>query len=142
MIFLRTVTCLVINEELYWIIAPFNQYNFICLTWHPIRKGCPYARAGTGLNPHTECEGVHLWQALSDAAIQVVGPLWEGQFKLLWGPEVPSPCDDTGTGKEKRQNVGEVRDVPGGCVFSETCESLPGNKSGETTARPPFMLYS
>lgn len=96
------MTYFVVNEQLYWVIAPFNQYNFVCLTWHPVGKGCPYARDGAGLNPHTEREGVHLWQALCDASIQVVGPQWEGQFKLLWGPEVPSPCDDTRTEKDKR----------------------------------------
>lgn len=86
-------THLVVYEQLYWVIAPFNQHNLIRLAGHPIRERCPNARACTGLNPHAESEGVHLRQGLSEAAIQVVGPLGEGQFKLLWGLEVSSTCN-------------------------------------------------
>lgn len=66
------------------------------MPWYTIREGRPYARTGAGLDPHAECEGVHLWQALGDATVQVVGPLGEGQLELLWGLEVSSPCNETG----------------------------------------------
>lgn len=77
--------CLVIDEQLYWVISPFDQHNLIRLPWYTIREGRPYARTGAGLDPHAECEGIHLWQALSDAAVQVVCPLWKGKLELFWG---------------------------------------------------------
>lgn len=77
-------TCLVVDEQLYWIIAPFDQHDLIGLAGYPVGKGGSYARSGAGLDPHAEREGVHFWQALCDATIEVVGPLREAEFKLLW----------------------------------------------------------
>lgn len=90
------ITCLVINEKLNWVVAPFNQHNLICLPWYTVRKRRAYARAGAGLDPHAESESIHLWQALGDTAIQVVGTLGQGQLKLLWGYEVTSACNKIG----------------------------------------------
>ena len=70
-----------------------HSISTISLAWpgHPVREGCPYPGQGAGLDPHAECEGVHLRQALGDAAVQVVGPLGEGHLKLLGGLEISSP---------------------------------------------------
>lgn len=95
-------TCLVVDEQLYWIIAPFDQHNLIGLARHPVGEGGSYTRSGAGLDPHAKCEGVHLWQALCDAAIQVVGSLREAEFKLLRRLEVSSSCNDAvGATEEK-----------------------------------------
>lgn len=102
-------TCLVIDEQLYWVIAPFDQHNLIRLPWHTIGERRPYARTGAGLDPHAEGEGVHLWQALGDAAVQVVGPLGEGQLELLWGLEVSSSCNKTGRERERKNRKRETK---------------------------------
>ncbi len=96
------MTCLVINKQLYRVIAPFDQHNLIRLPWYTIREGRPYAGAGTGLDPHAECEGVHLWQALCDASVKVVGPLGEGEFELLGGLKISSPCNETCRERQER----------------------------------------
>lgn len=82
--------CLIVDEQLDGVIAPFDQHNLIGLPRYPIGEGGPYARTGAGLDPHAEREGVHLGQALGDAAVQVVGPLREAELKLLRGLEVSS----------------------------------------------------
>lgn len=99
-------TCLVVDEQLYWIIAPFNQHDLIGLAGHPVGKGSSYTRSSAGLDPHAEREGVHLWQALCNAAIQVVGPLREAKFELLRRLEVSSSCNDT-EGTTEEQGGGE-----------------------------------
>lgn len=96
-------TCLVVDEQLYWIISPFDQHNLIGLARHPVGEGGSYTRSGARLDPHAECEGVHLWQALCDAAIQVVGPLREAEFELLRRLEVSSSCDDAGGATEEKE---------------------------------------
>lgn len=105
------MTCLVINEELNWVIAPFNQHDLICLPWYTVRKGCAYTGAGAGLDPHAESKRVHLWQALGNAAIQVVGTLRQRQLKLLWGHEVSSACNKMGR-KDPQRWVQERRGDP------------------------------
>lgn len=83
---------LVIDNHLNGVIAPFDQHDLVSLPWHAVGEGRPDARTGAGLDPHAQCEGVHLWKALGDTAIQVVGALREGQLELLWGLEVPPSC--------------------------------------------------
>lgn len=85
---------LVIDEQLNWVIAPFDEHNLVGLSWNTVGERCPYARTGAGLDPHAERERVHLREALGDAAVEVVGTLWEAQLKLLWGLEVSSSCPD------------------------------------------------
>ena len=102
--------CLVIDEQLYRVIAPFNQHDLIRLPWYTIREGRPYAGSGTGLDPHAECEGVHLWQGLGDAAVQVVCPLGEGELELLWGLEVSSPCNEKDSERETKGEGGRGRE--------------------------------
>lgn len=82
--------CLIIDEQLDGVIAPFDQHNLIGLPRYPIGEGGPYTRTGAGLDPHAEREGVHLGQALGDAAVQIIGPLREAELKLLRGLEVSS----------------------------------------------------
>lgn len=77
------------------------------MPWYTVREGCPYAGTGAGLDPHAESEGVHLRQALGDAAVQVVGPLGEGQLELLWGLEVSSPCNEAGRERGREGGRGE-----------------------------------
>lgn len=79
----RPVTRLVIDEQLDRVVAPLDQNDFVGLARNPIGERRSDAGAGTGLDPHAEREGVHLRQGLSDASVQVVGPLGERQLKLL-----------------------------------------------------------
>lgn len=87
----QTLNCyLVINEQLNGVITPLYQHNLVGLPRNTVREGGSDPWAGAGLDPHAEGEGVHLRQALGDAAEQVVGPLGEGQLKLLGGLKISS----------------------------------------------------
>lgn len=112
------ITRLVIDEQLNRVIAPFDQHYLIGLPWHAVRKGCPYARSGAGLDPHAECERIHLWKAFGDASVQVIGALGEGQLKLLRGLKISSPCNETGKREKRQRGGGGVRSVPRSYVFS------------------------
>lgn len=67
---------LIIDEELYWVVAPFNQHNLVCLTGNTVRKRGPNAKAGTGLEPHAHGKGIHFRQALFHSAKKVVCAQW------------------------------------------------------------------
>lgn len=66
------MTHLVIDEQLNWVIAPFDQHNLIGLSGHTVGERRPDARRGVRLDPHAERECIHLGEALDDAAVQVV----------------------------------------------------------------------
>lgn len=59
----RVVQCthLVVDEQLNGIVAPLNEDNLVGLAWDTIGEGGANARPGTGLQPHADSEGVHLW---------------------------------------------------------------------------------
>lgn len=80
---LHRVAHLVIDEQLDGIVAPLDEDNLVGLAWHPVGEGGANARPGTGLQPHTDSEGVHLWQALLDASVQVVGAQGQRHFEVL-----------------------------------------------------------
>lgn len=103
------IACLVINEKLDWVVAPFDEHNFISLARYAIRERRPYAWAGVGLDPHAERKGVHLWKGLGETAVQVVGSLGKGQLKLLWRLKVSSSCNKKGRKVRGDKNMaGEV----------------------------------
>lgn len=76
-------TYLIINEQLNRVVPPFNEDYLVGLPRHAIREWGPYARTGAGLEPHAHSEGIHLWEALLDASVQVVGTEREGNLEVL-----------------------------------------------------------
>lgn len=76
-------TYLVINQQLDGVVSPFDEDYLVGLPWHAVRERGSYARAGAGLEPHAHGKGVHLWQALLDAPVQVVGAKREGHLEIL-----------------------------------------------------------
>ncbi len=85
---------LIIDEQLHGAVSPLYQHNLIGLTRDTVRERGADSRTGTGLQPHTHGEGVHLWQALLDAAIQVVGAQRQRHFKVLWRFEPTVTCKE------------------------------------------------
>lgn len=85
---------LIIDEQLHGAVSPLYQHNLIGLTRDAVRERGSDSRTGTGLEPHTHSEGVHLWQALLDAAIQVVGAQRQRHLKVLWRFECTVTCKE------------------------------------------------
>lgn len=83
---------LVIDEQLYWVISPFDQHNLIGLPWYAVGEWGANAGVGSRFQPHAHGESVHLRQALLDAAIQVVGSQGEGHLETLWGLKRAASC--------------------------------------------------
>lgn len=76
-------THLVIHEQLNGVVPPFDQDYLVGLSWHAIRERGSYTRAGAGFKPHAHSEGIHLWEALLDATVQVVGTKREGYLEVF-----------------------------------------------------------
>lgn len=76
-------THLVINQQLDGVVAPLDEDDLVSLARHSVGEGGPDAGTGAGLEPHAHGEGVHLRQALLDAAVQVVGAKGEGHLEVL-----------------------------------------------------------
>ena len=85
-------TCLVIDQQLYGVVAPFNQHDLVGLPRDAVGEGGADARAGAGLDPHAQGEGVHLREGFGELAVQVVGALRQGQLELLRRLEIPTAC--------------------------------------------------
>lgn len=78
------MTYLIIDKQLDGVVSPLYQHDLIGLSRDTVRKGGSDSRTGAGLEPHTHGEGVHLWQTLLYAAIQVVGAQGQRHLKVLW----------------------------------------------------------
>lgn len=76
-------TYLIVDQQLDWIVPPFDQDDLVGLPRHTVREGRPDAWTGAGLEPHADSEGVHLREALLDAPVQIVGAKREGHLEIL-----------------------------------------------------------
>lgn len=85
-------THLIVNKQLNGVVAPFDEDYLIGLSGNSVREGGSYAGTGAGLEPHAHSEGIHLWQALLDATVQVVGTKREGHLEVLWWLEGIITC--------------------------------------------------
>lgn len=78
------MSCLIVDEQLDWVIAPFDQHDLVRLARRTVGEGRSNPGTGAGLDPHGEGKRVHLREALGDASVQVVCPLREVELEQLW----------------------------------------------------------
>lgn len=75
---------LVVDEQLDGVVPPLDENDLVGLARHAIREWGADAWTGAGLEPHADGEGVHLWEALLDAPVQIISTKREGHLEVLW----------------------------------------------------------